>query len=111
MLADDKRRERWQRLIEEYKSSGETQGTFCQRNRLCLGTFKGWLYQYHRKKTDEAAGMPSMLPVRVTSTAEASNGSKVVFFFSNGTCLQFDVSVAPSTIGSLVEVLSRNMSC
>lgn len=49
MLADDKRRERWQRLIEEYKSSGETQGTFCQRNRLCLGTFKGWLYHTSEK--------------------------------------------------------------
>ena len=48
----------WMKVINAYKSSGQTQKTFCQSNGLNYHTFKNWTYKLNKSRLSKGQLKP-----------------------------------------------------
>lgn len=62
-----KSRSEWSKIIGAFERSGESHEEFCTKQRLNLGSFRGWLYRLRKAAAPEVA----LVPVTLTGTARS----------------------------------------
>jgi hypothetical protein len=89
-----KSRSEWSKIIGAFERSGESHEEFCTKQRLSLGSFRGWLYRVRKAAVPEVA----LVPVTLMGTASSASrpvcglGAEIVVVVSD-----VSVRVVPGT--------------
>lgn len=108
MHDDDKhqRRDKWQRIIEEYLQSGISQKAFCEQRGLSLPQL---VYYYGKfKPSKSTTANASFVPVKVAVHDKAPVASEIKLSLPNGFQCSFPSHTEATQIKRLIEVL---LSC
>ncbi len=108
MHDDDKqqRRDKWQRIIEEYLQSGISQKAFCEQRNLSLPKL---VYYYGKFKASKApTASASFVPVKVAAHDKTQVASEIKLSLPNGFQCSFPSHTDATQLKRLIEVL---LSC
>ena len=97
-----KSRSEWSEIIGAFERSGQSHEEFCTKQRLNLGSFRGWLYRLRKAAAPEVA----LVPVTLTEAARSPSrsvcglGAEIVVAVSD-----VSVRVVPGTDAAYVATL------
>ncbi len=91
----------WDLLLEEYRTSNETQKAFCSRHHIGLSTLKGKLYSKRKLESKKEA---HFLPVTFATSPNPTSSLELTT--KDGLSLKFDSTLPPSYIAELLIALS-----
>lgn len=95
-------REQWSEIVEEFEGSGLSHAAFCARERLNVGSFRGWLYRLRRssERGKVARSATRLLPVRVS--AARTDDEEFVELSAAGVVVRVRAGVDPTYVAELV---------
>jgi len=98
-----RRREQWSEIVEEFEGSGLSHAAFCARERLNVGSFRGWLYRLRRgpERGKVAHSATRLLPVRVSAPPRVADEPLVEVSVA-GVVVRVRGCVAPAYVAELV---------
>lgn len=99
-------REQWSEIVEAFGRSGLSHSAFCARERLNVGSFRGWLYRLRQDsgRGKVARSATRLLPVRV-SVPRPVGGEELVELSVSGVVVRVRGSVHPAYVAELVALL------
>lgn len=100
VVTTDAKRARWIKAVSEWRDSGESQRTFCQRRGLPLSSFQRWRRRLRRDGAEPAAAL-SFLPIPMRGPG-GDDAAVVEIELRSGTRLRFAGEAALRAIEHLV---------
>jgi len=103
----NQRREKWQKIIDEYLVSDMTQKSFCEQQNVSLPQFVYYHTQFKREKNPQVV-KSCFVPVKIPQQEKPVTGSEVKLSLPNGFQCTFSSHIDAVQIKRLVEAL---LSC
>jgi hypothetical protein len=96
-------RDQWAEIVEEFERSGLSHAAFCARERLNVGSFRGWLYRLRQGSEGGkvARSATRLLPVRVSAHGAADDEAFVELSVAD-VVVRLRGSVGPAYVAELV---------
>ena len=111
------KRQEWEALISEYRTSGLSQKKFAEQRQLALSTLHYWLYSGSQRRKEKANATKNraaqMLPVavkadRTKQRIEEGRRSEIIEVqLDNRFRLRFTMGTSPEYLGQLFSALMR----
>jgi hypothetical protein len=106
--ARDERKERqWRRWIGEWRASGLSVRTFCDRRGLAIPTFYAWRRTLERR----AAEVPALVPVQLVADVAPPQASALEVILRDGRAVRVIAGFDETTLRRLLAVLEGERSC
>jgi hypothetical protein len=106
--ARDERKERqWRSWIGEWRASGLSVRTFCDRRGLAIPTFYAWRRTLERR----AAEVPAFVPVQVVADAPPAQRSALEVILRDGWAVRVVPGFDEATLRRLLAVLEGERPC
>jgi len=99
------RQQFWQKHIDAWSTSGQTQAQYCRDHSLNTWTFYGW----KQKLTRQESNSPRFIAVNLPSPQKDDNqstGSRLCLNLSNGMSIEVSDGFSQETLSSLIETVS-----
>lgn len=102
----------WQRFVNEWERSGQSQAAFCQARDLKLSTFRWWRHQLLQEAAEsgQAKGSKSQelfIPVRIVDTP-SSPSAPIEILLPNTRRIQIHPGFDPNTLRQVLAVLDES---
>ena len=106
-----RKREEWQRLIEEAEGSGESVQDFCRRHDIAVHNFYQWRGQFRAEGKDRKDKSPLFVPVHVRTEVETmvpheKIGSHFMVHGNGGVKMEFPSGCSSAELRLVMQVLS-----
>jgi len=95
----NKKKRDWQKLLSDYRSSGDSVRSFCQKHRISTSSFYHWL-----ARDDELQGDISFVPVVNNSPQPIATTDFAELILPKGK-LRFSAGASPDYVSSIVKSL------
>jgi hypothetical protein len=90
----------WRQVVDEFEAGSQSRQDFCERKKLNVGTFEGWLYRVRK----ERRGM-TLVPVVVEQPPRMA--MPIELDLPGGRTLRFAAGTDAAYVGALVTEASR----
>ena len=100
------RRQFWQKHIDNWFSSGQSQAQYCRDHSLNTWTFYGW----KQRLTRDESRSPRFIAVNLPSSQkddDQSKGSTLCLKLSNGICIEVSDGFSQKTLSRLIETVAQ----
>ncbi len=101
-MVREKKRKKWQEIIESQKKSGISQIKWCEENNVNIHNFRYWVSRLNASKQPAQTGAPvwaSVTPkTKATSSIKVSIGCSII---------ELDENFNPEVLDKIMKVLSR----
>ena len=103
-------RDKMYALLDEWKSSGQTQRSFCKSNDLSYGVFKYWRKKKEGstsdKKKDSSSKAPSFIPITIPDSSEITTTIPVTMsiVYPNGVKLECSSDISTDSLKKVITI-------
>ncbi len=102
---DPRKEQHWRRLIQLWKSSGQTVRAFCARHHVTQPSFYAWRRELQLRDAD------AIVPVRVVSDDQPAPSTPIEIVLTGGRSVRVTPGFDPATLRQLLAVLQETPLC